>query len=260
MEHGRVQGGFAAHVSRPSLLSPFVDRLARHSRLSPEAEHALLNLPANIRQVERGACLIADGQRASESRVVLSGFLYRQRLTGSGAREILSVHVPGEIVDLHNSFLNVADHNVEALTRATVAIVPRDALDRAATCYADVARSLLVETLVDGSILMEWLLNASRRSARQRLAHLLCELALRLEAAGLGERARYRIPMSQEELADCLGLTHVHINRLLRLFEGKGLIARDGRDLTIAAWEPLAEEGDFDPLYLHLGQAEAPGL
>lgn len=198
-----------------------------------------------------------EGQHPNESRVVVTGFVYRQKLARSGARQIVSMHLPGEIVDMHNSFLKVADHNVQALTRSEVALVPRSALAELADSHPDAARALLVEALIDGSILMEWMLNATRRPSPERLAHLLCELALRLRAAGLCELGRYRIPMTQEELADCLGLTPVHVNRLLRQFAKTGLVERNGRDVIIACWDALARAGDFDAVYLHLYEAEA---
>jgi len=217
----------------------------------------VLSLRHTVQTVERRSYLVREGEHPAESRIVLSGFVFRQKLTGAGAREIVSVHLPGEIVDLHNSFLTVADHSIQALTRAEVALVPRAELADVAARHIQVARALLVETLIDGSILKEWLLNAARRNSSARLAHLLCELAMRLRAAGLGELGRYRIPMTQEELADCLGLTQVHVSRLLSGFEKQGLIERAGRDIGISRWQPLVNLADFDPTYLHLFDAEA---
>jgi CRP-like cAMP-binding protein len=106
--------------------------------------------------------------------------------------------------------------------------------------------------LVDASIFREWTLNVGRRDARTRTAHLLCEFAMRLEVAGLGEQFDYELPMTQDQLADALGLTPVHVNRTLKALEAEGLIERTRRSVRIVNWKALANVGDFDPNYLHL--------
>jgi CRP-like cAMP-binding protein len=115
---------------------------------------------------------------------------------------------------------------------------------------------LWIETLIDGSIYREWILNVGRRSARQRLAHLLCELAKRLKLADLGDEQGYRLPMTQEQLADATGLTSVHVSRSLKALEDMGLIKRERSHITIPDWERLRDESGFNELYLHLDQAE----
>jgi CRP-like cAMP-binding protein len=109
------------------------------------------------------------------------------------------------------------------------------------------------ETRVDASIFREWTLNVGRRDARTRAAHMLCEFALRLEIAGLGERCNYELPMTQEQLADALGLTPVHTNRTLMSLGEDRLISRTQRSVRINDWPELMAVGDFDPAYLHLG-------
>jgi CRP-like cAMP-binding protein len=108
------------------------------------------------------------------------------------------------------------------------------------------------DTLVDGSIFREWIANIGRRDAHTRMAHLLCEFALRLKVAGLGERDSYELPMTQEQLADATGLTPVHVNRTLRALDQEGLISRDKRAVRISDWKRLVAAGDFDSGYLHL--------
>ena len=238
-------------------LLPFLKRLGRHSVLSEEEKKAVLGLPCSLRKVARGTVLVAQGDSPDECRVLLSGFLYRNKLTGDGNRQIVSVHIPGEMVDLHNSFLKVADHNVQALSHAEVALVPRADIRRMNVEYPAIARALLVETLIDASILREWMLNLGRRNGRTRIAHLICELALRLEAAGLSDRCAYTIPMKQEEMADAMSLTQVHVNRTLKALSSARLISRDRRWIRISDWHGLAEEADFQPDYLHLDRAEA---
>jgi CRP-like cAMP-binding protein len=113
------------------------------------------------------------------------------------------------------------------------------------------------DTLVDGSVFREWIANVGRRDAHTRIAHLLCEFALRLTVAGLGEESDYELPMTQDQLADCVGLTPVHVNRTLRALEAGNLISRkSSRGITIGDWKKLADAGDFDSNYLHLRQGE----
>ena len=114
-----------------------------------------------------------------------------------------------------------------------------------------------LDTLVDGSIFREWIANVGRRDARTRIAHILCEFGLRLKHAGLGEETGYTLPMTQEQLGDATGLTSVHINRTLKSLEAERLIERiSPRSITIGDWKKLAEVGDFDSHYLHLGDGE----
>ena len=158
----------------------------------------------------------------------------------------------GEFLDLQNSFLGVADHNVQALTRVEVAAIPVAALQKLVTAHPLVGRAMWIDTLIDSAIFREWLVNVGRRDSLSRLAHLLCEFALRLEAAGLGADHRYELPMTQEQLADATGLTPVHINRVLKELGRRGLIERHKRAVAIVDWDGLRHVGDFSTRYLHL--------
>jgi CRP-like cAMP-binding protein len=160
--------------------------------------------------------------------------------------------MPGDIVDLQNSLLGRADHSVQALTRATIARIPRDAIIAAAAKFPNLGMAMWYDTLVDASIFREWILNNARRDAQTRIAHLLCEFGVRLESLGLGERSSYEFPMTQEQLADACGLTPVHINRSLRDLEERGLITRAARYVSVADWSQLKQAGEFEVDYLHL--------
>jgi CRP-like cAMP-binding protein len=157
------------------------------------------------------------------------------------------------VVDLQNSMLQVADHSVQMLTESEVAMIPRDAVIALTLANPKIAQAMWIDTLVDGSIFREWILNVGRRQARERLAHLFCEFSLRLRVAGLGEDNAYELPMTQEQLADATGMTAVHINRTIRALEKDGLIERASpRAIRIGDWRKLAGAGDFDSSYLHL--------
>jgi CRP-like cAMP-binding protein len=153
--------------------------------------------------------------------------------------------------------LEVADHSVQMLTNGTVAMVPREQVQRVCAERPAVARAIWIDTLVDGSIFREWITNVGRRNARTRIAHLLCEFSLRLKLAGLGEDDQYELPMTQEQLADATGLTAVHVNRTIKVLDREGLIARTTpRSIQIGDWKKLAEAGDFDSNYMHLREGE----
>ena len=166
--------------------------------------------------------------------------------------QIVAVHMKGDLVDLQNSFLGVADHSVQVLTDSKVAFIPREDIKKLGFERPNVGMAMWHDTLVDGSIFREWIANVGRRDAHARIAHFLCEFSLRLKVAGLGRETDYELPMSQEQLADCVGLTPVHVNRTLKLLEGKGLISRDRRRISFPDWRAMRDFGDFNQRYLHM--------
>jgi CRP-like cAMP-binding protein len=220
---------------------------------------AILALPYTHRILEAATYVVREADPPHLCGLLVSGFAYRQKLTGNGDRQIIAIHIPGEAMDFQNSFLDVADHSVQMLTRGEVAFIPRRDIQELARSRAAVAHAILVKTLVEASIFREWVLNVGRRDARTRLAHLLCEFALRLEAEGLAERYAYELPMTQEQLADALGLTPVHVNRVLKGLEADGLIKRSKRNVGLPDWERLRQVGDFNQRYLHL-ERQTSGL
>jgi CRP-like cAMP-binding protein len=220
--------------------------------LSDADREAVLALPHTLKVVEPQAYIVRQGDKPSHACLLRSGFAFRQKIVADGARQICSIHMAGDLVDLQNSLLGYADHNVQALTRAELALIPQQAIKAIAIERPAIGMAMWMDTLVDGSIFREWIANVGRRNARTRLAHLLCEFSLRLEAAGLGKRDDYTLPMTQEQLADCTGLTSVHVNRTLRGLDADGVINRTTRSVTVENWKRLAEEADFRSDYLHM--------
>lgn len=235
-----------------SPLALFVRKLERHARLDAADRQALLSLSYTLRELEPSTYLLREGDPPRLCSILLSGYAYRQKMTGDGARQILALHIPGDALDFQNLFLDVADHSVQTLTHAKIACVPRAAVQDLVWSRPAVGRAILVSMLIESSMSREWVLNVGRRSARARLAHLLCEFATRLEAESLDGGRGYELPMTQEQLADALGLTAVHVNRTLKSLEQDGLITRDRRQVRIPDWRRLREVADFTQRYLHL--------
>ncbi len=233
-------------------LSLMLRKLELHVFLPEEDRQAILALPYQMRTLEAQSYTVREGDPPTACAVLVSGFAYRQKITGDGARQIVALHIPGEPLDFQNLFLDVADHNVQTLTRAELAFIPREAVQQIARERPHIAHAILVITLVEASIFREWVLNVGRRDARARLSHLLCEFAVRLEAQGLDEEYGYELPMTQEQLADALGLTSVHVNRTLKLLEAEGLIVRNKRNVSFPDWHRMRGVGDFSQRYLHI--------
>jgi CRP-like cAMP-binding protein len=199
----------------------------------------------------RDAYLVREGEPATTCSLLVSGFAFRQKLVSDGARQIISIHIPGEFLDIQNSMLEIADHNVQALTRSSVALVQKGALTELIGNRPNIRRAIWLDSLIDSSVFREWVVNIGRRDARGRIAHLLCELAARLASSGVADGDMYDFPLTQEQIGDATGLTAVHTNRTLQALRKDGLISLSSSRLTILDWEGLAELGDFNERYLH---------
>lgn len=239
-------------------LAPLVQKLSLHIHLDDEDRAAVLALPHSTRILENGQYIVREGDIPSHSCLVTSGFALRHKNVGDGGRQIVNIHMAGDMVDLQNSLLAVADHNVQALSRMMGTFIPREAIAELAFARPTVGKALWLETLIEGSISREWIANVGRRDALMRTAHLLCEFAYRLDAVGIGQQCNYELPMTQEQLADTLGLTPVHVNRTLKALDVTGLITRSKKSVGINDLRKLAEVGDFRSTYLHLPPRALP--
>lgn len=195
--------------------------------------------------------MIREGDHTTECTLLLRGFAFRQKLLSDGDRQIISFHIPSEFIDLQNGVLATADHNVQSLNHSEVAAIPRSALMDLADERPGIRLAMWIDTLIDSSVFREWVVNVGRRNSRSRIAHLLCELALRLERTGAGRDGMFDFPLTQEQLADATGLTAVHTNRTLQSLRRDGLIQLSNGILRVLDWNGLREVGDFDELYLH---------
>ena len=234
-------------------LAPMLRKLRLWADLDAEQEKALLDLPHEVVTVEKQRVIVREGDDISHAWLVVSGYCVRFKYVGSGARQIVSIHMKGDLVDLTNALLGVADHSVQTLTTCTMAKLPIDPIRHLSDTEPAIKDALWFDTLVDASIHREWVANVGRRDSTTRIAHLLCEFGLKLDAIGLDQQD-YELPMTQDQLADATGLTAVHVNRVLQSLEKDGLIERvTAKSVQIGDWKRLAAAGDFHPGYLHLG-------
>lgn len=228
-----------------------IAKLERLTTLDDADREAIQALPLRVSIDPAGHFLVREGGTAEDCCILLSGYACRHKLTGDGSRQIVSFHIPGDLLDLQHLLLRRADHNVQTITEAAVAWAPAVAIKALAEARPTIADAMWRDTLIDASIFREWVLNVGRRDAKSRVAHMLCEFAVRREIAGLGTAASFELPMTQEHIADATGLTPVHVNRTLQILGAEGIIERDRRRVTIADWRRLRDAGGFDPAYLH---------
>ena len=238
-----------------SLLAPFVAKLATYAFLGSADRRAILALPYTVHAVEPGEYLVRAGERAENCCVILSGLACRARVRPNAPRQILSVHMKGDGVDTQNALLAQTDHDIQALTTVEAAFIPAAAMSELISTHPGAARAIWTETLVHASIHREWIVNLGTRDPRTRLAHLLCELGILMETAGIAKRDRFELVMSHAQLADATGLNPVLVSRSLHQLMADGVMRQDKRIVEIDDWRQLARTGEFDPAYLHLAAA-----
>ena len=236
-----------------------VRKLRTRVQLSDAAERAILALPFVEKTFDPPAYLIREGMTLNHlCPLVISGFAFRQKLTADGSRQIVSLHMRGDLLDLQHLFLSRADHNVQALTRLETVNIERTVLQKLILEEPTIGKAMWIDALVEASIYREWVVNVGRRDATTRVAHLVCEFAARLKAAGLGDGESCHLPMTQEQIGDAVGLTSVHVNRTLKALTADGLIHRNKRELSFVDLERMRRTGDFSDGYLHLDQVGTP--
>ena len=198
--------------------------------------------------------MVREQAPLTQCTLLLEGLVQRYKDTPEGRRQILAIHVPGDFVDLHSYPLKRLEHSVAALTAVKCATFPHSEI-RALTERSPTLTELLWRsTLIDAAINREWILSIGARPAAVRLAHLLCEMLIRLERAGLARGLDYDLPITQIDLADATGLTAVHANRRLRQLRDRGLADFRQGVVPIHDWDALKRFAQFDPSYLFMDE------
>ncbi|KAB1074030.1 Crp/Fnr family transcriptional regulator [Methylobacterium planeticum] len=239
-------------ASAASDIGRMARKLASIASLTDAERQAIEALPLTVRIFEPGEDIVRDRDRPSHCCLLLSGWGFRYKVLPDGKRQILSFHIPGDVPDLQSLHLQVMDHSLGVTTTSSVGLIPHEALREMTRRFPGVAAIMWRDTLIDAAIFREWMTGIGRRTAHGRIAHMLCELYLRLHAVGLAEGFRCDLPITQIDIGDALGLSNVHVNRVLQDLRGRGLIMLRGRSLAIEDWSALTKVAEFDPTYLHL--------
>lgn len=220
--------------------------------LSDQEREALATLPIQVSEYAAHQDIVREHDQPTRCYAVLDGFAAAYKRTDEGRRQVTTYYVPGDVPGFHSLHLEVLDHNISAVTAVRVGSVSHTAIQGMLYVYPRLAEAFWRVTLIEGSLAREWLLNNSRREAYARSAHLFCELMLRMDAVGLVSEHSFPLPLTQYELADALGITSVHVNRVLKELRDNGLITLSKGRLTIHHWDELVKAAEFDPTYLHL--------
>ena len=239
-------------------LSRFLDRLLRHSTLSSDERKAILDLPSHAWQVQARLDVVSPGKVVDHACLIVKGLAGRFDQMTDGRRQTTALHIPGDMCDLHSVVQPRPSWSITALTTTTVLHVPHRNLRELVRIYPGVGLAFWRDTAADAAILSKWLGNFGRKDARSRVAHLFCEMAVRMEAANLGTRTSYQLPMTQEQLSDATGMTAVHINRTLQMLRATGTRSFAHGLVEICDWEGLKRLADFTEDYLLMSADASP--
>jgi CRP-like cAMP-binding protein len=230
----------------PELLSTLAARLA----LSLSDQQALLEVASKPRHAVKGDCLIEEGWETTSLVILCRGMARAVRTFADGSQQIVAIFVAGETLNAGELMFPRSRTSISALTSAICLSVPLGQLGLLITNRPAIARALWLETAAQAAIQQEWMVWLGRRTAQARLAHFLCEVSYRLQIGGHDPRETFDLPLTQHELADILGLSTVHVNRVLQVLRSLDLIELSRNQLTIRDKAGLYEIAEFDPQYL----------
>lgn len=233
-------------------MAMLIRKLESIGTLSDEQRQAIERLPVRTHTLATRQDIVRDGDKPAHCCLILDGWICRYKLLGDGKRQIFSFHIAGDIPDLQSQHVPTMDYGLATITTATVAFIDHERLHELTLRHPKLGTLFWRETLIDAAIFRQCMVGLGRRSAFEHTAHLFCELYLKLQAVGLAENYRCQLPIAQHDLADALGLTPVHVNRVLRDMRDQALITLHAHTLVIKAWNELVRIAQFDPTYLNL--------
>jgi CRP-like cAMP-binding protein len=242
-------------MSAPEIapVNHLINKLEYFTRLSVE-DRAVLQRAAlqSVRTFPPRTDIAREGDKPKDVHLILAGWAYRYKELEDGRRQIVSFFLPGDICDQNVFILREMDHSIGTITAARVADLPSAFFDEISAGHPHVATAFWWETLVNAAIQREWTMNLGQRTATERMAHLLCELFIRLRMAGLTTENTCAFPLTQADLAEATGLSKVHVNRTLQELRAHDLIALKGKTLVVPDLGRLMQAGLFNANYLHM--------
>jgi CRP-like cAMP-binding protein len=239
-------------LDREAVFAPLLRRLTVVSGLDEPDIAAIRALPVAVRHWEAGRVIVADGERPTNCCLVVEGFCVRSKTTASGQRQILSIHIPGEIPDLQSLHLHRMDHDLISLVPSTLGFISHTTVRALTRASPNVTEALWRDTLIDSAIFREWIVNVGQRPAANRLAHTVVELRRRLAITGRGAGDTFEMPLTQEQISEALGITPVHANRIIKQLRDDGIVDISRGRVVVLDEAKLAELAHFDDRYLHL--------
>lgn len=234
------------------MISAHLKKLRLRTEIGSEEESVIRSLVAEIRNASADEYLVRAGEQLNCSLLLLDGWLVRSKDLTSGERQVLEIHIPGDFADLHGFTLKRLDHDLISVTDCSVGVVPHERLTEISNSHPHLARVYWLSTNIDAAITREMTLSLGQRSAISRMAHLFCELYVRLGVIGRTNGSSFEFPLTQRELSEVLGLTVVHVNRTLQELRRRGLVEAENRHIAILDKKGLEAIAEFDPSYLHL--------
>lgn len=234
------------------MISVHLKKLRRRIEISSDEERAMRGAVSEVRHVRPDQMLVRSGEELTTSLLLLDGWLARSKDLAGGERQVTELHVPGDFADLHGYTLKRLDHDVMSLCECKIAVVPHEQIRLITEQFPRLQRTYWFCTNMDAAIERELALSLGQRSAISRMAHLFCELYVRLDVVGRTRDDGYAFPLTQRELSECLGLTVVHANRTLQELRRRGLVELENRHLKILDRRGLEGLAEFDPAYLYL--------
>lgn len=227
-------------------------KLRARDTVSSTEEQIVRALVSEVREVPARTTIIHAEKALTTSTLLLEGWMYRYKDLTNGQRQITALHVAGDFVDLHSFTLKRLDHNIMAATPCRYGVVPHSNLKALSATEPHLSRLYWLTTNIDAAIHREWELSLGRRTAIGRLAHILCELRVRLQLVELTDDTGFFFPLTQQELSECTGLTPVHVNRKLKALRESGFVEIRAGRVTITNLPALEAIADFNPTYLNL--------
>ncbi len=212
-------------------------------------------LPLTVRDYPAEQAVVRDGQRPTECCLIVDGFCARSKTIADGKRQILSIHIPGEIPDLMSLFLHVMDHDLSTLTACRLGFIQHETLRKLHRRRPNVAEMFWRDTLIDAAMFREWIVNVGQRPAPARLAHVIVELRERLKVIGRVTEDGFEMPLTQEQIGEALGVTAVHANRVIKQLRQEEIVDFHRGRVKVLSEQKLLELADFDDRYLHQSPA-----
>jgi len=239
------------------MANPLTMKLEQYTRFTPEERERLdqlLTYPTKT--YSRGKDIIRAGEKVDEIHLVLTGLAARSKTLRSGDRQFMALLVPGDLCDVEVFVLEGMDHDITAMTETTCVLIPAKVIEGMLTESTRLTRALWWSTMTDSAVLREWIVDHGSRDSIERLAHLMCEMLIRYRIIGETTDDSFPFPLTQEEVADALGMTPVHVNRMLQQLRAQGLVELRGKTLTVLDTKGLQRIAQYDSSYLHLVRTE----